>query len=278
MKRFYSRAARTAAIAPIKLLPADLRAVAIERLNDDMVKRTRIPGGSIKFYAPTPLLRSRAETVLSKEVDTIRWIDGFKKGDVFWDIGANVGVFSLYASARHELIVLAFEPSAANFYVLSRNIQLNHVAHLINAYCIAFADRTHLGFLNLATENMGGALNQFGNFGEMSPYITDGSHGLAHGMIGFSIDGFIEIFNPPFPTHLKLDVDGLELAILAGARDTLKNPQLRSVLAELSLSRTSELNAALQLFEQAGLQLVGKGEPQGSDPEIGANHLFERAT
>src|SRR5262245_6771935 len=102
MKRFFFRAARTAVTAPIKSLPRDLRAVALERLNDGMIERTPIPGGSIRFYAPTPLLRSRAATVLSKEVDTIRWIDGFKKGDVFWDIGANVGVYSLYACARHD--------------------------------------------------------------------------------------------------------------------------------------------------------------------------------
>jgi hypothetical protein len=67
--------------------------------------------GVVKFLCVDPLLEYRARTLLEKEPETIAWIDTFADGDVQRDIGANVGVYSLYAALRgHE--VLSFEPSS----------------------------------------------------------------------------------------------------------------------------------------------------------------------
>src|SRR5881394_2354315 len=71
----------------------------------------RTPAGVIRFYCPAPLPEWRARSILIKEPETLEWIDDFRKGEVFWDVGANVGVFSLYAAFRHAT-VYAFEPSA----------------------------------------------------------------------------------------------------------------------------------------------------------------------
>lgn len=54
--------------------------------------------GEIQFFCPGTLPIYRAQTLLTKEPDTIEWIDTFQKDDVLWDIGANVGVYSLYAA------------------------------------------------------------------------------------------------------------------------------------------------------------------------------------
>ena len=62
--------------------------------------------------------------LLTKEPETLEWIDQFK-GDkiVFWDIGANVGLYSIYAALKHKDIqIISFEPSVNNLRVLSRNI------------------------------------------------------------------------------------------------------------------------------------------------------------
>jgi hypothetical protein len=74
---------------------------------------------------------------------------------------------------------------------------------------------------------------------------------------------------------MKLDVDGLELPILAGAKEILCNPCLRSLMVELTVTRKSERDEAVELLKRAGLHLVSQGEEQG-DTEHGANHLFER--
>src|SRR5262249_32214195 len=99
---------RRLAMLPMRSLGSRLRAEAIERLSDAMVAEATIPGGVIKFFAPTPLLQDRAASILVKEPDMIRWIDGFEPDTVFWDIGANVGVFTLYAALARGVRVLAF--------------------------------------------------------------------------------------------------------------------------------------------------------------------------
>ena len=172
----------------------------------------------MRFITPTPLLQVRASSALSKEPDTIEWIERFEPSDVFWDVGANVGVFSLYAAMRRGVRVLAFEPSADNYMVLCKNIDINALGDRIIAYCVALAGNTELGLLNLASRDMGAALHQFGRQGETSRYCNGGRDTFAQGMLGYTIDDLIRQFQPPFPTRLKLDVDGLEWQILQGAQ------------------------------------------------------------
>jgi FkbM family methyltransferase len=270
------RALRRAAMAPLQLIDAQSRAEALEALSGNAVANTPITGGSLTFVATTPLLRSRAENALAKEPDTIEWLDGLTKDDVLWDVGANVGVFSLYAAARRHCTVLAFEPSAANFFVLSRNIQLNHLSERVTSYCVALSGSTGLGVLNLDSAALGTAMSQFGKPGETSRYSAS-THPLTHGMVGFTIDEFIERFGARSPTHLKLDVDGLEWPILQGARTTLSGRGVRSAMIELSVTDREERQQAIEWLGECGLRLVGEGAAQGIAGEQAANHLFSRA-
>lgn len=98
------------------------------------------PHGRITVLAPNAKCFMRARSILGKEPETIGWIDRFDDGDVLWDIGANIGQFTLYAGANQALTVLAFEPSPASFAVLCENIDLNRMR--VDAYCLAFDDTT----------------------------------------------------------------------------------------------------------------------------------------
>jgi FkbM family methyltransferase len=275
VKRIVSAAVRRLGLAIMKCMPVAWRAWVLEDLDNEMITEAPVPGGRIRFYTRSPLLLARAENLMSKEEDTIRWIDDFENGAIFWDIGANIGVYSLYAAVRKGVTVLAFEPSGANFYVLSHNIQLNNLSDRVTAYCVAFSDHTQLGILNLAAPEMGGALNQFGRVSETSRYAME-NHSTLQGTLGFTIDEFVARLRPPIPTYIKLDVDGLELPILAGAKEILCNPCLRSLMVELTLTRKSERDEAVELLKSAGLHLVSQGRVQGMGTEHGANHLFKR--
>jgi FkbM family methyltransferase len=277
LKAIVRGAARRVAMAPFAFLSPHARAQALEILSDRMIAETPVGGRMLRFFAPTPLLRERAASVLTKEPDMIRWIDGMRSDSVFWDIGSNVGVFSLYAAVRVNCIVISFEPAASNFFVLTRNIQLNRLSDQVTAYCLALSGKTELGALNLASPAMGGATNQFGRVGESSRYWTDNGERAAHGTLGFTIDDFIERFSPPFPTHIKIDVDGLELPILQGATKTLADSRVRAVMAEVSLTRSDEREQTMSLFKRAGLEFVGRGDTQGAAIENAANHLFVRS-
>jgi hypothetical protein len=143
-------------------------------------------------------------------------------------------------------------------------------------YCIALSGSTELGVLNSPSREMGAALHQFGGKGESSRYWNGGKTIGAQGMLGFTVDDFIRQFRPPFPTRLKLDVDGLEWAILQGAKQTLDDPRLQSVMAELPISDEAERNCAIAWLSDAGFQLVMCGEPQESGNKSAANHFFAR--
>ena len=153
------RTLREVATLPLWALGKGQRRQVLEKLSASMISELEIPEGTLHFMTPTQLLQWRANSALSKEPDTVEWIDCFKSDEVFWDVGANVGIFSLYAARRRGVRVLAFEPSADNYMVLCRNVEMNVLGEYITPYCIAIAGKTELGVLNLASLEMGGALN-----------------------------------------------------------------------------------------------------------------------
>ena len=270
------RVLRGAASLPLLALGKTERGRALQKLSESMVSKVDVPGGTLRFVTQTPLLQARANSILSKEPDTIQWIDRFQAGDIFWDVGANVGVFSLYAACRGGVRVLAFEPSADNYMVLCKNVEINQLEGSVVPYCIALAGSTGLGVLNSPSREMGAALHQFGGQGETSRYWNGTGITCAQGMVGFSIDDFIRQFAPPFPTRLKLDVDGLEWPILQGAERTIRDPRLQSVMVELPLSDEAERGRAIAWLSHAGFDLVMRGDAQVGGDESAANHFFAK--
>jgi hypothetical protein len=75
----------------------------------------------------------RAETLLTKEPETIAWLNYYtSKGGTFYDVGANIGVYSLYAAIKNpQLSVYAFEPVKNNFISLLNNKKLNKTNNFI---------------------------------------------------------------------------------------------------------------------------------------------------
>jgi FkbM family methyltransferase len=190
----------------------------------------------------------------SHEPETIHWIDGFDAGDVLWDIGANVGVYSLYAALSSGVRVLAFEPGAANYHALVRNIFLNRRQDRIEAYCIAFSDRAELNALSLSSGAAGADNHTFAN--EADSWGNRPQGPLRQAAIAMGVDEFVARFAPPFPTHLKIDVDGAEPLILAGAKATLADPRLKSLAVEFADLETPRSAAMLALIEASGLKRV----------------------
>lgn len=165
------------------------------------------------------------------EPETLAWIDGFSDEACFWDIGANVGVFSLYAALDPTVRVLAFEPAAASYTVLNKNIELNELSNRISAYCVALCDESQLAKLNMANTASGRSMHGFGT--ERDQFDRAINTKFRQGAVGFSVDDFVSLFSPPLPTHVKIDVDGLEPAILRGGRDTFSISSVRSMLVEI---------------------------------------------
>jgi len=222
-----------------------------ERLIPVIVVQTNY--GLIKFYCPGKVCLWRAETLLIKEPGTIEWIDNFDQDCVFWDIGANVGVYSLYAALKSNIKVLSFEPAASNYYILNRNIEINKMDDKIVSLCMAFNDNACFDYFYMKNTEAGSALHGFAQALDEheKPFISN----FKQGMIGLSIDDFVEKFNPPFPNHIKIDVDGIEGKIINGARRTFADKRVRSILVELDAERQDSYQKAIAALEEAGMEL-----------------------
>ncbi len=198
------------------------------------------------------------------EPETIAWIDALPEGGVFWDIGANIGLYALYAAARGQQ-VLAFEPSAASFAALMRNVEVNRLDQRLAAYCLAFSDVTRLDALHMANTAAGHSMHSLGGAETISGAVHTG---FRQPEPGYSLDGFRAVFALPAPDHIKLDVDGLEPSILRGAVATL--PLVQSVLVEIDGNAKDAGAVEIRaLLMAAGL----REQPAASDAR---NVVFQR--
>lgn len=170
-----------------------------------------------------------------KEPETVSWIEEFfKEGDIFFDVGANIGAYSLVADKflNGKIKTYAFEPSFTSFVKLCRNIVLNKCQDSILPLQIALSDRTTMDLLNYSNLNPGGALHVFGALRDYKGNSFEPVLKLP--VLSYKMDDFIEQFKTPFPNHIKIDVDGIEPLIIKGAEQTLKIRTLKTILIELN--------------------------------------------
>lgn len=186
-----------------------------------------------------------------KEPGTVEWIESwFKPGDVFYDVGANVGAYSLVAFRflKGQAKIYAFEPGFVTFPQLCRNIHLNDAAEVITPLQVALFDQTGLAAFHYQNLTTGGALHSLGapidQCGqEFQPVFTLST-------LAYRLDEFVQQFGLPFPNHIKIDVDGNELQILKGAGDILRHPELHSILLEIDKEQSeAEITSLLDANE-----------------------------
>lgn len=187
--------------------------------------------GPLKYHSPNALCSFRVETLFTKEPETIAWIDKMETGTVLFDVGANIGMYSVYAAQR-GVQTFAFEPSPFNIEILFRNIVSNDLHDICVVIPISLSSKTKLDNFYMSKNDMkwGGAHNSI-----MSNLGFDGNpleNPLTTKALSFNLDEVIKLFKLPNPTHLKIDVDGLEMEILRGACDSLKF--VTSILIEVS--------------------------------------------
>ena len=92
-------------------------------------------------------LQIRAEGLLHKEPETIKWLDRLGPDDVLWDIGACIGSYSIYPALMYNTRVVSFEPAYYNYNILQGNIDMNMLHNLITAYPIAVGKKYQYDYL-----------------------------------------------------------------------------------------------------------------------------------
>ncbi len=231
------------------------------------------PRGKVTLYTPSKSAVYWARHGYAAEPDTLRWIDGLEAGTILWDIGASVGLYSLYAGLRGDLQVLAFEANPFTYESLLRNVHENGLHRCVKPFCAAIAARSELGLLYLSSTEAGTVGNAFGDPAACA--ISSHAGNIEVAAISLSIDDLVARMNASFPNHLKIDVDSIEDQIIASGRNTLADRRVKSVLVEI-VTDTPALKAR-------GEAIIGAMRDHGFiiDPSIGSasgNHLFIRAS
>lgn len=221
-----------------------------------MGQQTDVSHNGLKmiFSTPNRLCHWRANTFASKEPETLEWIDGLNENSVLWDIGANVGLYSVYAAMKRKCRVWSFEPSVFNLELLARNIFLNNLSHQICIVPIALSDKLGSSQMQLTTTDWGGALSTFGeDFGWDGKSIRKV---FEYKTLGISMEQSVTLLGIPSPDYIKIDVDGLEHFILKGGKNVLN--QVKGVLIEVNDDFHAQANECKDLLANAGLVLKEK--------------------
>lgn len=193
----------------------------------DGVLCTSVRGAHARFYVrnPNELRNLDSAGGLQRELRILELlISSARPGDVFFDVGANVGLYSLLlASALGSSgQVIAFEPERESFEHLKQNLKLNRAGN-VRPFQKALGYEDGRAQLYLRGGNADSTL-------VWSPTLSYAGQQTVHVVQG---DAFVEGQNLPLPRIIKVDVEGYEWQVLRGLRRTLAAPECELVCCEV---------------------------------------------
>ena len=182
------------------------------------------------------------------------FLNNFIKKSIFLDIGANIGIYSLYAGVKNHKVI-SIEPESANFFSLNLNIFDNRLENNVKSFPYSVDDRIKITNLYLRNSKMGGSGNSInrplGDDGEIfNPIYTQGT-------IAISVDKLINQLKIK-PNYIKIDTDGNELNIVKGMKHYIKNKKLLSVLIEIN-PVNKNYKKIINIFNKSGYKIIDKG-------------------
>ncbi len=186
----------------------------------------------VVYVTPSMATKWRVDTLFEKEPVTLEWIAKFQPGEVLVDIGANVGMYTIWAARTRGVRVCAFEPESLNFALLNRNIVANGLEAHVIAYCAAISDRSGFGELHLSQFMAGGSCHSLDE--KLDPFHRPSTPVYTQGCVSASLDELVRAGRVPPPHYIKIDVDGFEPKVIHGAADTIRAGSVRSLLIEVN--------------------------------------------
>ena len=226
----------------------------------DSYKKISILNKEVNFFIPNQLTDWRIETFFTKEPETLEWIDSFEKKDkiIFWDIGANIGLYSIYSVLRNKNVsTISFEPSTSNLRVLSRNISINNLENKIKILSVPLSNKENQ-FLTMNEGDFieGGALNTFGENYDFAGELFDTK--MKYKILGTTIKNLLDNNILEIPNYIKIDVDGIEHLILEGAGEYLKDKKIKSLSIEINENFKEQYNKVIEIMDQNEFKLLHK--------------------
>ncbi len=243
-------------------------------IEEDTYKKVKLKSGKeLIFFSPNYLIDKLVKDFYVKEPETLEWIDNFKISEkiIFWDIGSNIGLYSIYAAVNfRDIEVISFEPSTSNLRVLSRNISINNLENKIKIFQIP----------------LGISSNKFLEFNERK-FSEGESHNSLDKNIDFegkkldpnnkyhifstNIDQIIKDKILEIPNYIKIDVDGIEHLILKGGLNLLKSPKILEIQIEVNENYVDQYNSVLKIMDECMFKFREKKRNDSSNYYLDKN-------
>ena len=245
--------------------------VEIQQMLDPTIN-IRLPNGeNLIFCTGHGRLVWRAKTLLTEEEEIIKWIDSFNKEDVFYDIGANVGNYSLYAAKTKGIKVCAFEPEINNVQLLYANLYKNGLSQQCVPLPLACDRETKIKPFYIREFTKGGAIN---SIGRKSIFLENDKDMFIQDTLCMRVDDAVDFFRLPLPTKVKIDVDTNELNVIEGMDKILD--QIKEIYVEL-YAHFEEHKKVIHILEQKGFFVFKASRSKAPKKfEDTSNYIFKR--
>ena len=199
------------------------------------------------------------------------------RGAAFADVGANVGMYTVFAALTRAARVVAFEPESRNFALLNENLRLNKLGGQVLALCAGLSDRAGIERLYLSDVKAGGSCHSLGE--EVGFDLKPRPAAFVQGALALRLDDLVAAGEIASPEYVKIDVDGFEHKVVRGMEHTLRNGKIKSMLVELNpaLAQHREMRAFLEGlgFAWDAAQVAAATRKSGIFTGV-AEHVFTR--
>jgi FkbM family methyltransferase len=241
----------------LKKLPPARRGRAQARFAQRLIDRPFIletPRGPLSFVMLGKRSAKRAISLLTKQPGTIEWIHSFQPDSVFWDVGANVGVYALYAALSGDVRVVAFEPAAVNYFMLAANCEANKLENRVQCLLLGLGSERSIARIEVSQFAAGQSFSFLGKPKE--PW-----QGRQAALV-LPIDELIEDYGVACPNYIKIDVPGLTESIIQGAA------RMREL--HIEMREDSEVGRRIaDVLARNGFVLARRhGHPTGSSTDL----------
>jgi FkbM family methyltransferase len=142
-----------------------------------------------------------------------------RKEDLFADIGANIGSYTILAGAVVGASTYSFEPVPATYSRLVQNIEINHLGERARSKMCAVGAKADI--LRFTTDH-----------DTVNHVVADNE--VAENVIEVPIDSLDNLLSDRWPNFLKIDVEGFESQVLEGAENLLRSPKVQAVIIEVN--------------------------------------------
>lgn len=143
-----------------------------------------------------------------------------RENDIFCDVGANVGVYTVLASAEIGAKTISIEPIPNTFDLLKFNVLINQIEEKVELFNIGVgSNESEIAF----TENL-----------DTANHVATDIETTNSNIIKIPIKTLDVITRYDPPLILKIDVEGYETEVLNGAINLLKNSKLKAIIIELN--------------------------------------------